>query len=273
VKLPTDHPHPDFAQPEKTRLREEARDALLNSALIARVDAALGVDPALRLLREVLVVMLRGSESGFLVRDLQPLADGNYYLPGFALPWCGREIAALHREPFDAFWGRHYAAAVGRAKAKLVARYALQYETPNPQNLLLQLDARLRPTGQVVFRDIGDANSLVATRSAPDRPWGAPAVALTPETANSFWAFDADERQIAPDTLSAWHALHDRAYLAELVAFLGLPARLALLPAAEALAELSALLGSESGARLAADGFEHQRRRSPATDTQFTALA
>ncbi len=264
VKLATDHPHPDFVQPEKTKLGEEARDAIGNSARIARVDAALGWDARLRIACEVIVVMVRGSETGFLVRDLRPLADGHYYLPGLSLPWCGRAIAALHGEPFETFWGRHYAAAVGRAKAQLLARYGLQYETPNPQNLLLQLDAKLRPTGQVLLRDVGDANSVLKEMGAPDRPWGPPAEALRPETANSFWAFDTDEMKISADVLADWYAIHDRAYLAELVGFLGLPSALALQPAAEAFTALSALLASEAGATLAAAGFERRRRRSAA---------
>jgi hypothetical protein len=262
LKLSTDHPHPEIVQPEKTKLREEARDALRNSALIARVDAVLGADPALRVLRELLVVMVRGGESGFLVRDLRPLADGHHYLPGFALPFSGRAIAELHGEPFDAFWSKHYGAAVGRAKAKLLARYGLQYETPNPQNLLLQLDAQLGPTGQVVFRDIGDGNSIVQRLGAPDRPWGgAVRAALAPETANSFWAFDAEEAGIAAEVLERWRAEHDRAYVAELVSFLELPPQLAALPSAEALAALGVLLVGEEGQRLARDGFERRRRR------------
>ncbi len=273
LKLATDHPHPDFVQPEKTRLREEARDALASGALIGRVDSALGSDPRLRILREALVVMVRGSESGMLVRDLRPLADGHFYLPGFSLPWCGREIAALHGEGFDAFWARHYAAAVGRAKALLLARYGLQYETPNPQNLLLQLDASLRPTGQVVLRDVGDADPIVAPRAAIDRPWGEPASALRPETANSFWAFDTDERAIAPAVLATWHAAHDRAYLAELAAFLELPESLVAHPPDEAYAAISAFLASEAGARHAAEAFERKRRRPAAPELPSAVAA
>ena len=73
---------------------------------------------------------------------------------------------------FDSFWGRHYAEAVGRAKATLLVRYGLQYETPNPQNVLMQLDAELRPTGAIVLRDLGDVNSLMADVSEGENPWG-----------------------------------------------------------------------------------------------------
>jgi len=87
VKLPTDHPHHDFLQPEKTKLREEAEDALRWTALFEHVDAAIGPDPALLLIREVIAALVPGSESGFLVRDLSPLQDGSFYLPALSLPW------------------------------------------------------------------------------------------------------------------------------------------------------------------------------------------
>ena len=99
VKLPTDHPHPDFEQPEKTQLREEAEDAIRLAALIRRVDSVLGADPALRLVSEAITVLVPGTEYGFVVRDLRPLQDGSFYLPALSIPWVGRQIARLHGEP------------------------------------------------------------------------------------------------------------------------------------------------------------------------------
>jgi hypothetical protein len=224
VKLPTDHPHPDFEQPEKTRLREEAEDAIRIAALIGRVDAALGRDPALQIVSESVTVLVPGSDYGFVVRDLRPLQDGHFYLPALSIPWVGRQIAKLHGEPFERFWGRHYAEAVGRAKAALLARYGLQYETPNPQNVLIQLDASLRPTGAIALRDLGDAVSLMREVAEGENPWGALQAAPKPETPNSFWAFDeADSLSVDEKALEDWFALHDRAYLATLARFFELP--------------------------------------------------
>jgi hypothetical protein len=224
VKLPTDHPHPDFEQPEKTRLREEAEDAIHTAALIARVDGALGPDPALQIVRESVTVLVPGSEYGFVVRDLRPLQDGRFYLPGLSIPWVGRQIADLHGEPFELFWGRHYAAAVGRAKAMLLARYGLQYATPNPQNVLVCLDASLRPTGAIVLRDLGDADSLMHEVGEDANPWGPMRAAPKPETPNSFWAFDAaDSLSVDAKVLEEWFALHDHAYLTALARFFELP--------------------------------------------------
>jgi hypothetical protein len=221
VKLPTDHPHHDFLQPEKTKLREEAGDALRWTALFERVDAAIGPDPGLMLLREVISAMVPGSESGFLVRDLSPLQDGRYYLPALSLPWWGRQIAGLHGAGFEDFWAGCYAEAVGRAKAKLLTRYGLQYDTPNPQNLLIQLGRELRPTGVIALRDLGDLNPVAPLARPDPAPWTRLHAELKPETQNSFWAFDsADDQKVPAETLARWFDRHDRAYQAELRDFL-----------------------------------------------------
>jgi len=221
VKLPTDHPHHDFLQPEKTKLREEADDALRWTALFERVDAAIGPDPSLLLIREVIAAMVPGSESGFLVRDLSPLQDGSYYLPALSLPWWGRQIASLQGAGFEEFWGACYAEAVGRAKAKLLTRYGLQYDTPNPQNLLIQLGSDLRPTGVIALRDLGDLNPVAPLQAPAPAPWTRLHGELKPETQNSFWAFDsADEQRVPAPTLARWYERHDRAYQAELREFL-----------------------------------------------------
>jgi len=264
VKLPTDHPHHDFLQPEKTKLREEAEDALRWTALFERVDAEIGPDPSLLLLREVIAVMVPGSESGFLVRDLTPLRDGNFYLPALSLPWWGRQIASLHRADFESFWGACYAQAIGRAKAKLLTRYGLQYDTPNPQNLVIQLGPDLRPTGVIALRDLGDVNSVAPLADAGAAPWTCLHAELKPETQNSFWAFDsADEQRIPAETLARWYEQHDRAYAAELRDFF-LPSEPGE-PAPEAAAPRghqgwTAFLRSARGAAVIQAAFERKAR-------------
>ncbi len=219
IKLATDHPHPDFPQPEKTRLREEVIDALEWVELMARIDGLLGLDPRLLVVREALAVLVPHSETGYLVRDLRLLQDGHHYLPAFSIPWVGRQIARRHGEDFVEFWGRHYAREVGCAKARLLARYGLQFETPNPQNVLVQLDADLHPTGRIVIRDLGDADCLTDARACREVPWTGLHQDLRPETRNSFWAFDeAGTHRVDPETVAAWCVRHDHAYFAELAA-------------------------------------------------------
>jgi hypothetical protein len=220
LKLATDRPHPDFVQPEKTKLREEARDAIRWVELLGRIDRWLGPPRTLHIVREVLAVLVHGSESGFLVRDLRLFQSGNHYLPALSIPWVGHPIARLHGRDFASFWGEHYAEAVGAAKAEFFARSGLQFETPNPQNVLVELDRRLVPTGRIVLRDLGDA--LCATDAlAPTRePWTTLQSDLRPETRNSFWAFDeADDHSVPADVLQSWLERHDRAYLQMLRSF------------------------------------------------------
>jgi hypothetical protein len=188
-------------------------------APVDRIDALLGPDPSILLVREVVSLLVRGSETACLVRDLRPFQDGHHYLPALSLPWVGRQIARRHREPFAEFWGRHYAERVGRAKARLLARYGLWYETPNPQNVLVQLDRELRPTGRLLFRDVGDTYCATDAFEARELPWTRLRTDVRPETQNSFWAFgEAEECSIGASVLGNWYARHDRAYFAELAA-------------------------------------------------------
>ena len=212
-----------MCQPEKTQLRRRWSEALLFAEHVRAVDARLGADPALILLTESLGVSVPGSETGFLVRDLRPLCDGNAYLPAFSIPFVGaRDRRAAGRE-FAAFWGAGYAEPVGRAKARLLARYGLQYQTPNPQNILVQLDRRLRPTGAIVLRDLADTDFVTDSARACGASWTRLTAKLAPETANSFWAFDqAPDSPADPTVLADWYARHDRAYLDELSAQRGL---------------------------------------------------
>ncbi len=221
VKLATDHPHPDWHQPEKTRLREEANWTLAWVDLVDRADRWLGgPDPELQLIREQIVILVHDSEAGCLVRDLRRFRDGHHYLPGAALPFVGPQLARQLGADFADFFGEHFAASVGRAKARLFARYGLWFDTPNPQNLLLQLDRNLAPTGGIVFRDLGDTYCATDALACEARPWTRLEKEIRPETRVSFWAFDeSGEHSIAPEVLSEWCERHDRAYFSELASW------------------------------------------------------
>jgi hypothetical protein len=224
VKLATDHPHADVCQPEKTKLAAEVDEALAFAAHVRSVDARLGRDPGLVMLTESLGVSFPGSETGMLVRDLAPLRDGHFYLPAFAIPFVGAALAAVAGERFAAFWAAGYAEPVGRAKAKLLARYGLQYQTPNPQNLLVQLDRRLRPTGAIALRDLADTDFATDAARSRGSDWTRLTANLAPETENSFWAFEqAPGAPIDERVLAHWYARHDRAYLDELCRLRDLP--------------------------------------------------
>jgi hypothetical protein len=139
------------------------------------------------------------------------------------VPFRGRAIARLHGERFEEFWSRNYAEPVGRAKAKLLVRYGLEYDTPNPQNLLVELDRRFAPTGVVALRDLGDTEPIVEDAPGGAVGWTRLLRDLRPETRNSFWAFDeAAEDSVSAEVLADWRERHDRAYLAEIARLLGL---------------------------------------------------
>jgi hypothetical protein len=217
LKLATDHPHPHFHQPEKTKLRDEGLGVVEWTRLRTRIDHLLPPLRGLLPVAEILVVLAVRSQSGFMVRDLALFEDGHHYLPALSIPWVGRQIARRHRDGFEAFWGRHYAVPAGRLKARLLARYGIWYETPNPQNVLVQLDASLRPTGHLVFRDLGDAECVTDAFEKTRIPWTRLLKPLRPETENSFWAFsEAGDHAVRPSVLRRWYALHDRAYFGEL---------------------------------------------------------
>jgi hypothetical protein len=264
LKLSTDHPHPDFLQPEKTELREEARDAISWVALLDRVDALLAPDPRLRMVREALAVLVPGTAHGFLVRDLRLFRDGGHYLPALSIPWVGRQIARRHGCSFETFWGRHYAAAAGRAKAILFVRTGLQFETPNPQNVLVRLDANLHPSGCIVMRDLGDANCATDALECRETPWRSLRHDVRPETHNSFWAFgEAGDHSVDAATLAAWYECHERAYFEVLAASFPALAPAAGLDPAGALAHWNAALRDPACGRTIAAGFAQMARRPP----------
>jgi hypothetical protein len=264
VKLATDHPHPSFRQPEKTKLRHEAIDAITWAWVLDRVDRLLGpIDPGIALLPEMLIVLVAGRESGFLVRDLRLFQDGHYYLPALSLPFVGPSIATMHGETLDAFWGRYFAEPVGRAKACLLARYGLWFETPNPQNLLVQLDRELRPTGKLVFRDMGDGDCATDAKDARDVPWSKVEEDLRPETRTSFWAFDeAGEHSIPGAVLDRWFALHDAAYYGELARWFPDLAPASDLPRERMLEHWNTALRSDTGEACVARVFAERMARA-----------
>lgn len=273
LKLATDHPHPDFLQPEKTKLREEAMDAVAWAHRLHRIDALLPPLSRARLIPEILVVLERGGETGFLVRDLRFFQDGRYTLPALSLPFVGRQIARLRGRSFPAFWRAHYAAPVGLAKARLLLRYGIWFETPNPQNLLVRIDPKRRPIPEIVFRDVGDGDCATDAAEATTRPWTRLLSDLRPETKNSFWAFgEAGEHSIAAATLESWYAAHDDAYYGEFARTLPDLAPAPELDPAARLDHWNAALRSDRGEAAIAAHFDREMAQRAAGQTPRAKL-
>lgn len=234
LKMGTDHPHGPKGEYQyaKAFTKEDITDGINRMTYVEKVDSAIGQDPTLILAKEVAMVAEKKSGEGYLFRDISFMNDGNYYLPALSIPYAGREIAKLNQQEPDAFWQEHYATLLGKAKAKLLLRYGLQMETPNSQNMLIQLDLNLKPTGVIVFRDISDtilinavAEGLGETKTLQkDKELGVEnGDQIQPFWSNSAWRFDeAGENSFSSRTLSTWGRAHDRAYLQEIEKALGL---------------------------------------------------
>lgn len=228
IKMPTDHPHGPQGQfqPGKGSTRDDILSGLSRTRHVERVEKESGHDDQLILAKEVLTVADKATGEGYLVRDVSFMRDGNYYLPAFSLPYVGREIAKVNGHEPDAFWREAYGAALGRAKAKLLLRYGLQMETPNTQNILIQLDRNLKPTGRIVFRDLSDSFlvDFVAKNLGFDEQLKLDAAReykavtkLKPYWENSAWRLDeAGQQSYSKRVVEEWGKAHDDAYLAEI---------------------------------------------------------
>lgn len=224
IKMGTDHPHGPFGQRQsgKAETADDIRSALLHSRHLKKIDKELGLDSELLMMPEVITVAENKTSHGYVIRDIRAMDSGHYYLPALSIPYVGRQIAHHNKQSFESFWKKHFAEVLGRTKAKLLLRYGLQIETPNAQNMLIQLDRNLKPTGRIVYRDISDAyfvdvvgqglgfekqmqKDLEATYE--------PRKFMKPFWSNSSWRFDeAGDLSVSHNTLTEWGLAHNTAY-------------------------------------------------------------
>jgi hypothetical protein len=224
IKMGTDRPHGPTGQhqPGKADTADDVRSALLHSAHLKSMDQLLGKDSEFFMLPEIMTVADKNTKVGYVIRDIRDMDTGYYYLPALSIPYVGREIAQINGKSFDEFWGEHYGALLGRAKAKMLLRYGLQMETPNSQNMLIQFDRNMHPTGRIFFRDISDAVfvSVVGRGLGFNKEIEAdiketfdPHTYIKPFWSNSSWRFDeAGALSVSKDVLNKWGELHNRAY-------------------------------------------------------------
>jgi hypothetical protein len=222
IKSGTNFPHLSTEEGKKINMKDNIRIGLSRSDLVRRVDLETNPAKYVGTLREVLAVTDSRGE-GYLVRDLTPLLDGHYYLPAFAIPFVGTEIAEKFGESFGQFWGEHYAKALGRAKAEFLLRYKIQFFEANAQNIIVQLDSNLMPTGKIIFQDLGDTNLVTPLTKTPE--WQAavqeaylhgvpPKNNLNIDWFNSQWQMDQGGLTLAVSR--RWENLHNQSYVDEL---------------------------------------------------------
>jgi hypothetical protein len=234
IKMGTSHPHgpygPHDYENTKTNTLEDMIDGLHRMNYINRVEAEIGPEPDLILAKEIAFIEDKATGQGLLIRDYSFMKEGHYYLPAFALPFVGRRIAEHNGWNPDAFWKTNYAKVLGRLKARFLLRYGLQMETPNPQNILIELDGHLKPTGRLVFRDLSDTELVTsiaeglgeAETLARDREAGVRnATVVRPKWENSSFHFNEAPQPYSQMTLLDWEYAHSEAFKKELETILG----------------------------------------------------
>jgi hypothetical protein len=234
IKLATNYPHGPFGERQdgKIKTNDDIDSALIHTNHMKKVDAVMGADSQLLMMGEVMTMAEKKTGIGMVVRDVRLLADGHYYLPALSIPHVGREIAALNGTSFEAFFEKYYAELLGEAKARLLLRYGLQMETPNSQNMLIQFDRQMRPTGKIVFRDVSDSFLVDAVANGLGysgqikRDMAVhykPVKVIQPYWSNSSWRFDeAGDKAVTEAVLNEWGLAHDRAYVKYIEKELGL---------------------------------------------------
>ena len=119
----------------------------------------------LEFFEEPAAVGIKGEDQAFIVRSLALFSQGNrFYLPGFSAlnDAVGVDIAKLNgSDNPEAFWREHYNRNLARALAEFAAYFGLAPDSPHSQNFLVELDAKMKPTGRIVIRDLGDSYALI----------------------------------------------------------------------------------------------------------------
>lgn len=221
VKMPTTRPHGEVEmQYSKSDLTKSVIISRRRSEMISEIDNQIGLDPKFEVLTDKLSISDTKTGNGFVIRDLTPLDNGNYMLPAFSVPYAGREIAKHIGVPFKVLWKTYWAKSLGESKAKLLLRYGLQMKTPNAQNMLIELDKNLIPTGRMFFRDISDSALVgkIAEGLGIDEYLKADKESgystydyLFPNWENSVWQMD--EGGVDLVTSIVWGSAHDNGYM------------------------------------------------------------
>lgn len=164
IKMGVDHPHGPLGpkSASKAKTSDDVRSALPHSQIIQNIDQLHSSAPlSFIVLKDIAVVRPVGSLEGQIYRDLSPLVKHNRYFPAVSIPHLGRQIAQRNGVEFDEFWRMHYIEKLGEVKAEFLHRYGFLFEDPHPQNFMIELDSKWRPTGRLVIRDLADIIAYV----------------------------------------------------------------------------------------------------------------
>ena len=230
IKMPTNHPFgPNrMEQMNKAFPKESMLSSARRTEIIEKLDARLGTDPDLILLKDIFTVTDKTTGHGFSIRDLRPLNDGHLYFPAHMIPSLGEEIAKKNGSHLAEFYKIYWARPLGKLQAKLLFRYGMEFNPINPQNFLIQLDRNLKPTGKLACRDLGDAFQVESISKAlgleeevaKDRSLGLkifPTARPSEKAETLAWGFNISGKDLLlPVTREAWFSAHDDAFIEEL---------------------------------------------------------
>ncbi|MBS1983664.1 MAG: hypothetical protein JST16_05780 [Bdellovibrionales bacterium] len=257
IKLPTNRPNRGKPQ-LKFQMKYDIGGTQVRTPYIHEREQKMQPAPHLKILLDVMTVADKKTGNGFIVRDLSGMDKDHYYMPAFSIPYDGRQIAGRNGAMFQDFWQKNYAEALGRAKAQLLLRHGLQMVTPNAQNILIEFDRNMSPTGTIVLRDLSDSAVVPVVARAIHSPAHFEqimaverrieadlATRVDPNTQNSFWHMDeADHQSIPAPLLTLWQQAHDRAYIQELSQALGIQIETSKLPPAKMWEDITQILES-----------------------------
>lgn len=234
VKLPTNfigdsikNSRDGFLIPQvmKLNMKTELIESRRISDKIVEIDRRLGSSPDLIILQEVLSIRDKGTGNGLVVRDIEPLRSGYFYLPAFSLPTVGRAIAKKFRRNFGDFWKPSFA-SLGAAEALINVKYNMCESNQSPQNWKIELDTTFRPTGRLVLIDTGDWYTYLPNASITGND-GLPGTDRfrTPSRLMMFIGLDMGygRQSISPSTIAKWEAGFLEGYRENLQSLLGVP--------------------------------------------------
>jgi hypothetical protein len=229
LKMGTDHPHglERDSQQFKAFTKEDVLDGANRMAYFERVDLEIGMDPNLIIAKKVAIISEKSSNENYLFHNLSFIKNKNFYLPTFSIPFAGQNIAHYNGMTPETFWQSAYIEILGRSKAKLLLRYGAQMETPNAQNMLIELNPNLKPTDRLVFQNISDTMLVrsVVEGLEEKEVLKQDEIMGVKNTENlmpgwyisTFNNFDyAGEHSFSKEIIEGWEKAHDRAYLQEI---------------------------------------------------------
>jgi hypothetical protein len=234
LKMATNYPFGPSRdrQPGKVHLDADLKYSVARSKAIQEIDKKIMPDRRIIIQKEIAAVIDKVTRNGYLFRDMTPLEDGNYYLPAHQLPYIGKSLAEKRGSTVAKYWAKHWAVVLGRYQAQLLIRYGIEVRAVNPQNFLIQLDKKMNPTGNLIWRDLAEShliepvakvlglNSYIA-RDKANGGWGVHQN-VNIDNGNIHWRFNDATPTLSDKENASWSRVHNKSYRQEIESALGI---------------------------------------------------